>query len=107
MGPDDRSRKPGLNRSFEFSLRIYGLAAAVLYLVLGSAFIVVFFFVGQAAGFAETRYTLQFLLLVLYVYGTCALAAWLAMRPSALRGVVLTVLIVPYLVFSLITAAQS
>lgn len=96
-----------MNRAAEWSLRIYGLAAAVLYLVLGSAFIVVFFFIGQSAGFAETRYTLQFLLLVLYVCGTGALAAWLAMRPSPLRGVVLTVLIVPYLVFSLITHLQS
>jgi len=93
-----------MNRVTEVSLRVFGVVTAGFCIVLGSAFVVTFFFIGQAAGFAESDYTLKFAALVLYVLCTMVLAVWVALRPSVLRGVLLAGLVTPYLIFSVLTA---
>lgn len=89
-----------MNKAVDLALRVFGGATAILCAFLGGAYIVVFFFIGQAAGFTDRHYTLTFTLMLLYSIGVFGLATWLAFRPSILRGVSLLGMVVPYLAWS-------
>lgn len=92
LSKEGRKYRQVTNSAGLFRAVFFGAATAILYISLGSVFVVTFFFIGQAAGFAEPLFTLKFVLLVLYVSGTFVLATWLAWRPSVLRGVLLRLL---------------
>ena len=79
-------------------LRLFGAVVALAYLVLGSVVVFMFLIGGLWAGFADRSVVLQFLGIVLYVYGTAALGVWIALRPAKGRAVMLAVLVVPGLV---------
>lgn len=89
-----------MNRSREWLLRIFGFVTAFLYLGMGSGVVIVLIFVGLAAGFGQTRFSLVVVAVVLYTYGTAALALWLGLRPSKPRAMLLAALVVPSALYS-------
>lgn len=95
--PSDKPAR--LSRPREWFLRIFGFGTALLYFGMGTFVVVLLFFVGLAAGFGETRFSLIFFAAILYTYGTAVLGLWLGMKPSGRRGILLAVLVAPSVLY--------
>ena len=96
-----------MSRFAEGTLRLFGLLAALGFAVVGSLLVFILLIGGLWAGFSDPRFVLQFLLLVLYIYGTAALGLWLVFRPSKLRGIVLALLVIPGVVSVLMSPGSE
>lgn len=95
-----------MSRFTEAALRIFGGLTALVGIAYGGLILGIFFFVGQASGFADTRFSLKYLALALYVLVTIYVAVRLALRASKRRGVLLGCLVLPYLVFAVVASGQ-
>lgn len=89
-----------MGRKIDLALRVFGIVTALSCFLLGGLYLVVFFFVGHAAGFTDHQYTLMYSLMASYVIGLFGLSIWLSLRPSVLRGALLLGLITPFLILS-------
>lgn len=96
-----------MSRGAEWALRLFGLVTALGFVLVGSMLVFMLLIGGLWAGFADPSYVLQFFLTVLYVYGTAALGIWLAFRPSMPRAVVLALLVIPGMLFVLMSPASE
>ncbi|TQM94072.1 hypothetical protein [Roseinatronobacter monicus] len=88
-----------MSKPVEISLRIFGALTALIGIGFGGLVLVVFFFVGAAAGFADEQYSLIYFLFTLYLITTIYVAIRLALRASFQRGILLAFLVVPALLF--------
>ncbi|MCH8489948.1 MAG: hypothetical protein LAT81_08480 [Oceanicaulis sp.] len=91
-----------MHKIVELALRAFGAITALVGIVYGGLILVVFFFVGQAAGFADHQYSIKYLLSALYLVITIYVAVRLALRASTWRGVLLACLVTPILIFVLL-----
>lgn len=81
--------------------RCLGFGIGSLYLAAGTLVLYVLLLGGLWEGFGRSSYTVTFLAMVLYVYGTAALGFYFGLRPGRLSGAILCLLLIPALVFLL------
>ncbi|KAA5804054.1 hypothetical protein F1654_09770 [Alkalicaulis satelles] len=91
-----------MHKVVEIALRVFGALTALAGMVYGGLILVIFFFVGQAAGFADPQYAIKYLLAVLYVAVTVYVAVTLALRASTRRAALLALLVAPVLILFLV-----
>jgi hypothetical protein len=76
-------------------LKTLAWSVGAIYLLLGTAVVVVLGIAGLWEGFAHRAFIARFLGITAYVYGTAGLAFWVGARPSRLGGAALVILILP------------
>jgi len=87
--------------------RLFGYAACLAYLVIGTSLLLILLIGGFWEGFARSGYTLWFLALCAYVYGTAYLAFRFGRRPDRTSGVLLALLILPVVVQLVLSEARG
>jgi len=76
-------------------LKAAGFGIGLFYVLVGSIILLLLLIIGFWEGFTQLGFTLSFLLIAVYVYGTAAFAFYTGSRPSIQNGVILLILILP------------
>lgn len=93
------NQHPHLPKPLRLLWRCLGFGIASLYLAAGTLMLYILLLGGLWEGFGRSSYTLMFLAMVIYVYGTAVLGFYFGLRPGRLSGAVLCVLLIPAIIF--------
>lgn len=76
-------------------LKTVSFGLGLIYVLIGSIVLLLLLIIGVWEGFRNLGYTLSFMLIVVYVYGTAAFAFYAGSKPSITKGAFLLILILP------------
>lgn len=76
-------------------LKTAGYLLGLFYGIIGSIVLILLLIIGFWEGFRRLDFTLSFILIAVYVYGTAAFAFYAGSKPSKAKGVFLLILILP------------
>jgi len=102
MEPGSRDSMPA-----RMIMRGLGFAICLVYLVLGTAIVVIVLIGGLWEGFNRAGYALGLVILCAYVYGTAWVAFRFGLKPARMHGLLLAALVAPVIILGARAALES